>query len=221
MPVFHIKVDERESKVLYVHIPKAGGISISNFFKKIGFTEHFGRENAKLFPIMKYPPSHFDYKTICSLFDIEKFDFRFTIVRNPYDRIRSDYRFAMKANPALRDNPVPMNFWINKVFDGYLSNEYFLGHHIKPQHLFVGEKIEKIYKKESGHRAILEDVIENIGGQINQPWDEIIPKANVGDEKYQLEDFDPPTLDRVRDLYRLDFERFGYDISDSSLDSRN
>ena len=217
MPVFHIKVEEREAKILYVHIPKAGGISVSNFFRKIGFTEHFGRENAKLFPIMKYPPSHLDYKTICSLFHIEQFDLRFTIVRNPYERIRSDYKYAMKVNPGLRDKPINMNVWINKVLDGYVGDEYFLGHHIKPQHLFVGEKIEHVYKKESGHQVILEDVVKKIGGEINQPWDELVPTVNVGDEKYELEEFEPQILERIQELYRLDFERFGYDIDDSSL----
>ena len=217
MPVFHIKSDDREARILYIHIPKAGGISVTNFFKKIGFSEHFGRENSKLFPIMKYPPSHFDYKTLCSLFDIEKFDFRFTIVRNPYARLRSDFKFAMKANPALRDNPVPFNFWVNKVLDGYEQDEYFLGHHIKPQHFFVGDKIDHIYKKEIGHREILEDVIKKIGGEINQSWDEIVPKANVGDDKYQIDDFDAETLGRVQELYRLDFDRFDYDIDDYSI----
>ena len=93
MPIYSFPNGKTRINILSVHIPKTGGTSISQFFKGIGFSEHFGVEHQVIRPQMKCPPQHYDYDILNGLFDLQSFNYSFAIVRHPIKRMISDEKF--------------------------------------------------------------------------------------------------------------------------------
>ena len=138
---------KQTKKVVFVHIPKCAGTSIENAGKKLGY--HWGRfahfqdkfdtstfgQSPKWHTPQKYLPIYY------------KNTLRFCVVRNPYTRILSDYKYFMKHYPQLIRTKSKTHYnCSNQDFNDFLS--YFLtqysnnkklhiGGHLLPQSLFA------------------------------------------------------------------------------------
>lgn len=127
--------------ILILHIPKTGGNSLTNYFSKLeGFNSYsIGHDikncknggDIKLFVNGKWD-SH------CKLDNLNNF-FKITIIRNPYDRILSQYKFEVTtikkrlkmfelARNKYNENLNKLNFDIRKkifceIFDDWQSDD--------------------------------------------------------------------------------------------------
>ena len=84
MPFF----SNKNYKILFIHIPKTGGTTIEDFLCdsfKISF-HTIGVPSA-----LKITPQHLQIKDIELLFNGKEWDYAFSVVRSPYERLKSEF----------------------------------------------------------------------------------------------------------------------------------
>ena len=217
MPIISLPLKKGDSKVivniLWVFIPKTGGTSLLNFFKGLGADVLLGPEYNKIVGLIKCPAQHFDYRILEALVNFNAFNYRFTIVRHPIDKIKSDYiwstrMFEAEARPSF-------NVWLENCMRKLKKNPYFLDNHLRPQIDFIGNNIDRVYKYEDGLEQIIKSIFSdlNISGADNL----IIPKLNTSNTYLNSDRtsrdivIDEADLRLIRSFYSQDFEKFGYD----------
>ena len=123
-------------KIIFIHIPKTGGTSIESALDCITKENGYGVVNNKAM-------QHYNWKDYKNKYQ-NKFKnyYKFTVVRNPYDKVLSDYYWLKNVAKIDIDN------FQNKNFDQYLSyceeivkkklyNKTKYHDHFLPQHKFI------------------------------------------------------------------------------------
>ena len=88
-------------KLIFVHINKTGGTSIGDVLKKYS---NKSKKHQSIIDSNKEAYSN-DY-------------FKFTFVRNSWDRFLSLYKYRIKTNQTnLRSNPAPFKEWAKNIYD--------------------------------------------------------------------------------------------------------
>lgn len=85
--------------IIFIHINKNGGTSINS--------------------ILKEKKIHLTVKEIIGIIGKERYEkcYKFTVVRNPFDRCVSQYYHRVKTNQCMmRDNPIGFKGWVKKVY---------------------------------------------------------------------------------------------------------
>mgnify|MGYP001267815261 CR=1 FL=1 len=179
----------KNTNYIFIHIPKNAGTSFSEKY----CVGQPGHKNAN------------DYS-------IEELINSVAIVRNPYDRIISCYKyFKMKNNywskkynasgnhTTLHDYCTKNSFkqFISDLYDKKIEKDI----HLKPQSSFL-KKDNKIYTK----IMKLENLNEDFYKIFNKKLD--IPKLNKSDN-YNIY-IDQETKNKIYEMYKEDFELFGY-----------
>lgn len=200
MPVFS---KENES-ILFVHIPKCGGSSISKVFQKNNWEESFSVRGKSLSEIeyLKSSPQHYHGEIIKNIFEISKFNKIFTIVRNPFNRLKSE--FYWQLNNEISTNKSPED-WFNNVLEKYNQNNYIYDNHIRPQNEFILEKIH-IFKLEEGLKKVYEYIFDQRFLFIKEP--------KLKNMKYDhlIEGQFLKIKSKVEDFYSKDYELLKYKI---------
>ncbi|MDP2537248.1 sulfotransferase family 2 domain-containing protein [Alteromonas stellipolaris] len=208
MPLF---LNEKKS-VLFLHIPKTGGTTVeswltsTNCFKSQLFYEK------KLEDIM-VTPQHFGYETASKL--IGDFDdselYKFAIVRNPFDRLVSEFFYRLKLH-HLYFGKSPERFfscWVIHVLNQAKKKPSILDNHLRPQTYFTSSDVD-IFKFENGFKTILTEVAKTIC--VDPP--KVIDSHKVGVKKEVY--WSSTAVDLVKNYYASDFENFNYDNQKTS-----
>jgi hypothetical protein len=201
-----------QNQCIFVHIPKTAGVSICRSL--------FGN----------LAGGHTTIHTYQMIFDKNEFDnyFKFTFVRNPWDRLVSAYNFLKSGGMSTADNRwIEKNLFNFHDFDNFVLRgikrkniKKYL--HFRPQHEYVCEPRNK------RPRVNFIGFYENIQNDFNYVKQKLgistsLIKANViqsngkGDYK---EYYTPATKKIVSDVYKKDIEIFGYDFDNSSLENQ-
>lgn len=218
MPIIH------NLKTIFIHIPKAGGTSIEYLicdfplhrYKLINKYNWYGNiRNDKI----KYELDHSTMafmKKNCKYFDNTYFSF--SIIRNPYARLVSEYHYCKyQYSRFIKNLDSFKNFVyeLNDKFEYILNNkenDHFYVSHFLPQYLFTHnyknkQIVDKIYKLEN----IDEDWID-ICKNLNINKELIKCEKNSSKMKYDYNDYyDQELKNIVYNLYKLDFELFNYE----------
>lgn len=155
---------------LFIHIPKTGGTSLTKY-------------------LTNSPPSIFNGKhdKIIEINGDLSNLFIFTIVRNPYDRVASMYRYQKNGGY------IPHNSYKEWLFDPVEMSSWFYD----PQYTWIDHRV-KVYKLEDGIDVILKALgIKDRGLHLNQS---VKHDVNSDDECVEF----------VNRKYEKDFEIFGY-----------
>ncbi|MCF7976821.1 MAG: sulfotransferase family protein [Chromatiaceae bacterium] len=195
MPFF-----EREGKVfLFIHVPKTGGTSIESHLR--GFSRmFFYHGNRMIPPITRVSPQHYPISDVRGLFGSGFWQDSFAIVRNPYHRLESEYRYQKRFFwPRAGD----FNEWLKTVLHVCRDDPFYLDNHLRPQVYFLDETVS-LFRYECGLEAA-KDQIERIMGYRS---DSTLPKC-LGVEKEALI-WNSESLELVNHFYAVDFERLGY-----------
>lgn len=188
-------------QVLFVHIPKAGGTSVEHWMESIAPLRLFsiGVPN-----VSRCTPQHYRAQDILGMLGRDFFDLSVAIVRNPYDRIASEYRMQVQiAESGFWKKAPRFSEWLDENLEKFSRNRFHLDNHLRPQWEFVSTNVE-IFRLEDGIQAPIARISEVLG--VACP--ELIPHELKGAET-EVE-WDVPDRLRVQDVYYKDFELFGY-----------
>lgn len=194
-------IQHNGKRVLFIHIPKAGGTSVESWMKGIAPLRLFsmGVPHAS-----RCTPQHFRAQDIRALLGEGFFDYALTIVRNPYDRIASEYRMrAQLAKESFWKGLPAFSAWVEENLDRQKREKFHLDNHLRPQWEFLGKDVE-VFRLEDGLAAPLAAMASRLG--VEPPE---IPPHELRSNALEIE-WDPADRIRVRDHYARDFETFGY-----------
>jgi len=157
VPIFHTL----NKKVLFIHIPKTGGTSIEKWLSKdidhIEFYSKYPTVN------MKVTPQHLAKKDLIAFIG-NHFDYEFSIVRDPYQRIESEFFYRMGLDKVTDMSTVVDNFsnWVLYNLDELRRNESHSDNHFRRQIEFLDDSVT-VFKFEDG----LENVIEHLQKEVS------------------------------------------------------
>ena len=179
--------DKEYSSVLFVHIPKTAGSSISKILNEKNL-DNWKRE---------WPRHHDPYSYLKEANLIDDSVFSFAVVRNPYTRTYSCYKQYNKTNQT----DISFSEYLNNIKQGKISPISPLLH--IPQSFYVIDQdiiqVDRIYKFENLKE--LEEELEWTLGFYNV--------GNYVVESY-IEDYTDEAIDMVQDFYSSDFINFAY-----------
>jgi len=134
-------------KVLFVHIPKCGGSSFSERMTGRGWREVLSIKgiHAERLNFLYCSLQHMHASKLKQMVHPCKFDNILTLVRNPVNRLKSEYTWQVRQGMT---NLAPRK-WINRVFSEYEKNNFVFDNHIRPQHEFLLDS-SLIFKLEEG-----------------------------------------------------------------------
>ena len=206
MPIF---LNESAS-VLFVHIPKCAGTSVSNIFRK-NYKRYFvdaGLGDRNFFKLRKCSPQHYHRDILQLILKVEDFDHVFHVIRNPVTRIVSEY--VMRSNSSSGEGFLSFEDFCRNVFSRYKSNPYVLDNHIRPQVEFILPEGE-IYYYEDGVRSVYENLSEKVGGLTyrNDP-SFYVSHRGVGKITPSDVEITDNALEEIFNFYRDDIFEFGY-----------
>ena len=205
MPVFF----NDDTRILFIHIPKTGGTFITEAFRKNGFSvayEEFATSKGKLNEVRKCSPQHMHRDMLRSIFDLNKFDFIFMTVRNPLNRLISEFRWRNE------NEPVDVNEWIASRYHEYSQNPFILDNHLRPQYEFFVEEA-KFYRQDDKFDSQWSETFYKDSG-IELDLSLVKPKIRVSESKLSgsdvLNKMNKESLKTITEWYYRDFVDFNY-----------
>ena len=179
--------DREYSAVLFVHIPKTAGSSISKILKEKDLDNW----------IREWPRHHDPFSYLKEANQIDKSVFSFAVVRNPYTRTYSCYKQYNKTNQT----DISFAEYLDNIKQGKISPISPLLH--LPQSFYIMDQnnlqVERLYKFEN-----LKELEDELGWTL-----EFYNVGNYVVESY-IEDYTDEAIGMVQDFYSSDFINFAY-----------
>jgi len=194
-------------RVLFIHVPKAGGTSIEAFFEANGFKTAYldrGGSPESLNPVRRTSPQHMQADLLQALFDPAKFDYVFMTVRHPLRRLAS--KFVMETlSGGTRD---PFGTWLARVMPLVRQNRAAMDNHLRPQTDFWLPEAH-VFRLEDGFgEAFIDRLEQGIGVTFVQ---RAVPRdMHSGVAAPDYAQVDRSLHKYIRNYYDIDFVRFGY-----------
>ena len=192
----------RDQGVLFIHVPKCGGSSIE---QQLGVLH--GHRSAVYF-------RHADPELFARLYKV-------ALVRNPYDRLVSGFHWMKNHTRGKRDRAWTRDTLAGiddfEAFAEALGNRAFRQHilrwvHFVPQWYYLCDPKGRILVDHVGRLENFETFAGTLGDRIGRTIANTrVRKSERGDyQSYYTED----SAAIVRDMYRRDFDLFGYSPDD-------
>ena len=192
MPIFRSSTN----LIYFAHIPKTGGSSIENVLKsitEIKISFHCPKKDK----FSTVSPQHIEYQSFSKIFPADFFDWEFTVVRNPYERLVSEYNMK-------RQDGISFAAFVRSALKRYKVYEYTRDNHIRPQIDFLSPSME-IFRLEDGLKAPIARACEKL--KISSEFQLRHDRKSKSFKPYKLKS----TLqEKIVNHYRKDFEMFGY-----------
>ena len=209
-------------KCIFIHIPKCAGTSI-NFFLFPEEKIHWFDANYEVVhgwcPQRKFFMQHATSKQLVEtgLISREQWDtyFKFTFVRNPWDRAVSDYFWLMKDQKVEGT----FNQYLNRSgeFAPFLNDigaKYYRGDHLIPQTDFFSEegnyKLDFVGRFENFSQD-MNKVVSILG--YDREFDTHVNKG-INKTVHYSKLFTDESRDIVGSMYEKDIQQFGYTFDD-------
>lgn len=205
MPIFDL--DDR--RVLFLHIPKAAGSSMTKWLSGHGKVSFF---RPRPVPPLSIPPQHLRWRDFDYLLNDPVFDYAFTVVRNPYDRIESEYFWAHRNADTSGQPWDDFNSWVERQIKAVRNNPFHASNHLSTQVSFLADPVE-VFKFEDGMEQITAQIAKTLG--IAPP--DKVPYQNARAKKARKLTWSVESIDLVRDFYAADFKTLGYDPDGRSV----
>lgn len=196
-------IQHNGKRVLFIHIPKAGGTSVETWMKSVAPLRLFsiGIPRAS-----RCTPQHYRAQDIRALLGEDFFNLSVTVVRNPYDRVASEYRMqAQIARQGFWKSAPDFSTWLEENLSRQTREPFHLDNHLRPQWEFIGNEVE-VFRLEDGLAAPLARLAEVLG--LAPPE---TPPHELRGEPQDIA-WDVADRIRVQTHYAKDFERFGYGL---------
>nr|WP_240494010.1 sulfotransferase family 2 domain-containing protein [Paracoccus sp. SM22M-07] len=155
-------------RLLYLHVPKTGGSTVETWLKTIS-PLHF--HSVGVPAALCCVPQHFRMVDFKALFGKGYFDNAVMTVRNPYDRIPSEYRMrALLAGKVFWKAWPSFSLWLEANLEAAAENPFHLDNHMRPQWEFHGSDVE-VWRFEDGLLALTAHIAKllNVSPPTNLP----------------------------------------------------
>ena len=189
-----------ESKTIFIHIPKTAGISLlRSIFGDVTLEGH----RSVSFYKQVFGNRYSDF-------------FTFTIVRNPWDRLYSAYKFLQKGGINIHDkNAFETHLFIYKDFEDFVLkglNEKIIWEimHFIPQHEFVCDKNGRIIVDYVGKFDNLNKSLDEINDILKSDFE--LEHHNKTDKKDYKDIYTPEMIEKVHQIYQKDIDIFEYNF---------
>ncbi|WP_371192490.1 sulfotransferase family 2 domain-containing protein [Glaciecola sp. SC05] len=186
------------AKAIFVHVPKCAGISVNKaLFKSIAGGHTTLDEYINVFP-----------PTLLQSY------FKFTFVRNPWDRVVSAYSFLQQGglnqwDKEFYENELKEYGSFKAFIHHWLKPENLMKHHhFKPQHHYLIDKYNKISVDYIGYFESIEDDFTHIANKMNLNTE--LKKHNAAQRIDYREYYDEETKAIVGNIYAKDIEMLNY-----------
>lgn len=198
------------NKLFFIHIPKNAGSSIEFISKNYNYL--WGKEYSfnlndeeieKLVDnksIWHVPPKFFPEKK-----NPYKKYINFAVVRNPYDRIISEYKYYKNIKNI---SEYDINVFINDIYYKFKENNFYYGCHFLPQSEFIFgyPKCDEILRFEN-----LDSDFYNLLKKYNYPQMKL-PIKNKSSGNETIKDLNSNSIKIINELYKEDFKNLGYKL---------
>jgi hypothetical protein len=201
MPIFK----NGEKYLLYVHVPKTGGTFVESFLQENGYEIYWidGGDASTLLPVLKCSPQHVHAELLSAMLTIDSFDYIFMTVRNPFDRIVSEYYMRMR-HLGLTET---FGVWLRRIMKEYESNPYVLDNHIRPQVDFLLPGA-KTFRLENGFGQAW---IERLQADLNVEFEhKTVSYDHLRGQDAASIEMTEEERALIRAFYAADFKAFGY-----------
>lgn len=192
--------DIRDVGVVFVHVPRSGGVSVMRTVYRSEAIRHFTVDQ---------------FTQVCAreLLELP----RFAIVRNPWDRAVSAYHFAAQGGVPGGGQMAHMDRYRGPdfaTFDAFVR-QYLTTHDVwkadgvfRPQSYYLGRDPEKTLD----HIGILDRIGETeswLSGVLSRPI--MLPQVNASNRDHPYQQYyTAETRAIVGEIYRADIERFDF-----------
>jgi hypothetical protein len=191
-----------KNKCIFIHVPKVAGTSINHAIYGRTLGHYSALEIKRKFP---------------KLFSNS---FTFSLVRNPWDRLLSAYRFAKQGRTETMGMTSPKQYQIPE-FDSFETFvlEWLVNKNVdeldfvfQPQSRFLVDEQGQLLPDYVGKLEHMDESIRYIESNINRKLN--IPHVNKVNKKGSYRDYytSQEMIDIVRDLYSKDIELFNYEF---------
>jgi hypothetical protein len=201
-------------KCIFIHIPRCGGSSIEDIIwpKRrtvaelwMGFTSRY-HNKYQTGGLQHLFGKHIEIEVGHKLFAEY---FKFSFIRNPWDRAVSQFHF-MKKRPDLREF---IGLSLSDSFKKYLDLIHEKTHvQWEQQHKFIldaqGKPIVDFLGRFENYKQDVKFVLRKLG--LNR---KTIPHSNPTDHRPYYEYYDNEAVEMVHSLYERDIALFGYTFS--------
>ncbi len=197
-------VVNRDKKIIFIHVPKTAGTTIEWMLDmELSLENFYGIENGKAL-------QHLLARDIKK--KIKDYDeyIKFTVVRNPYDRFISEYKWCeMDGHGFIKCESIDEFLsYVEKVVKRNKYDENVYIDHLIPQYEYVYDKKGELLVDYVGKYEELEDVFNYMRKNLKVTKEEIY-KLNET-KKYKVI-LNKEQKDRIYNLYKKDFELFNYE----------
>lgn len=204
-------------RILFVHIPKTGGSSVSRWLGAAG-AEGFRIPARTALPC---PPQHFHAALLQALFPGPGwFDYAFAITRHPEARILSEYTWRKSEGRKLRDwgglrrraigevseaaRGRDFARWLRRSLRAAARDPYHLSNHLRPQVEFTALEGLEVFRLEDGLAPVFARLAEVTG---LTPPQELPREKATGGLPVPLA---PETRALIEAHYAADYDALGY-----------
>lgn len=198
-------------RCIFVHIPKTAGVSICRAL--------FGNLAGAHIPLARYQ----------LVFSKKEFNsyFKFTFVRNPWDRVFSAYNFLKKGGLLEVDRS-----WAEVEIAPYQNFDDFIKtglhrpsiqewKHFKPQsHFLLVPGSRKLQVDFLGFFENIQNDFQYVATELGLGDSAVLRHENATNPSKKLDYRDfytDKTRDIVAEIYKIDIDNFGYEFNNSSL----
>ena len=220
MPI--IKTEKK--LVLYCHIPKCGGTTVTKYLTSAGYPMGFVNTSFKgeALKWSKTSPQHIDLMSLETLNMMNLIDESFAVVRHPMERFVSAFQYNKKNGriPFW----MPLQQFLNKLARADDEWHFKLDNHFRPMSQFVNKQTQ-IIKIEAGNDAIVNFLNKITGNQMQietlsheNPRQEI-PLKTLFSRTYikkltttnKISELTNTQKTLIFKIYKEDFGRFDYE----------
>lgn len=221
-------------KIIFIHVPKTGGVSIENFLMKFygykrnplllnhsyGLYKDRNGDKLTIYPHMHCTLGQIVQITKQNKIEIDNTWTIFSIVRNPYFKFISDlfyqeylpFKYQYHTLPEANKKPF-IDYWVKEYFNKDENLNYHSSHSLPQYKFFEDCDLEcKIFKFENG----VDTVVKTLGFPVTEPFPRDLDPSimfNIPKPDYK-ELLTKYLVETINQKYSKDFEEFGYKMLD-------
>ena len=198
-----IWTETHTKKILFIHIPKTAGTSVNHVLSSNGYNEWIREDR------FNYHDPYFVLQKNNLTLNWDNC-FIFSIVRNPFTRTFSSFKFFNKINELSISFSQYLHLCSLGKNSGVKAKEEFWRTSMifYPQSLFLYSMKGKLKKDNIYRFENLNPLKRKISTYLNKKID--FPFLNMGNKNDYYKDYTPPNIEKVKEIYSIDFENFNY-----------